>query len=258
MLGTAGNLLVPRSTPGKDPRLIHAHHVGAPAWLSLGGTLSGGAQEWLRTALGGATHAELDADAERVASGAEGLLFSRTSRASGRQSGTRRPADISRARAPSRARPPVAGAARGGSRSRSSTPGGAGVGRGPSPRGGRSERRRSEPALPADPLRRARRAARVHPGQRRHGRGGGDARGPRHRRAHDRRGREGVARRGRSATSRAPPRTPGTARSCRCAAGSTRRSGRPRPGSPPSADRPREKTKKYATDRPVGPRRGAR
>lgn len=75
MLGTAGNLLVPRSTPGKDPRLIHAHHVGAPAWLSLGGTLSGGAQEWLRTALGGATHAELDADAERVASGAEGLLF---------------------------------------------------------------------------------------------------------------------------------------------------------------------------------------
>lgn len=75
MLGTAGNLLVPRSTPGRDARLIHAHHVGADVWLSLGGTLSGGAQEWLRKALGGAAHAELDAEAANVAPGAEGLLF---------------------------------------------------------------------------------------------------------------------------------------------------------------------------------------
>ena len=28
MLGTAGNLLVPRKTPGTDARLINAHHVG--------------------------------------------------------------------------------------------------------------------------------------------------------------------------------------------------------------------------------------
>ncbi|MFO0738027.1 MAG: FGGY family carbohydrate kinase [Labilithrix sp.] len=75
MLGTAGNLLVPRRTPGQDPRLINAHHVGSDAWLSLGGTLSGGAQEWLRKTLGGVPHAELDAEAARIAPGAESLLF---------------------------------------------------------------------------------------------------------------------------------------------------------------------------------------
>src|SRR5262249_41752346 len=55
MLGTAGNLLVPRTTPGTDSRLINSYHVGAESWLSLGGTLSGGAQEWLRHALTRAT-----------------------------------------------------------------------------------------------------------------------------------------------------------------------------------------------------------
>jgi xylulokinase len=90
MLGTAGNLLVPRKTPGEDPRLINSHHVGADVWLSLGGTLSGGAQEWLRHALTRAvlTGDEdtavrsalpafdvLDAEAEQVATGSEGLLF---------------------------------------------------------------------------------------------------------------------------------------------------------------------------------------
>jgi len=80
MLGTAGNLLVPRRSPGTDARLINAHHVGADVWLSLGGTLSGGAQEWLRRALGGAGGAlprfeELDEEAARVPSGADGLLF---------------------------------------------------------------------------------------------------------------------------------------------------------------------------------------
>jgi xylulokinase len=87
MLGTAGNLLVPRRTPGKDPRLIHAHHVGADRWLSLGGTLSGGAQEWLRHAVTRAMGEEtavrsalpsfevLDGEAEHVPSGSEGLLF---------------------------------------------------------------------------------------------------------------------------------------------------------------------------------------
>lgn len=82
MLGTAGNLLVPRRTPGRDARLIHAHHVGADAWLSLGGTLSGGAQEWLRHALARAGAPDdlpafdvLDAEAAEVASGSDGLLF---------------------------------------------------------------------------------------------------------------------------------------------------------------------------------------
>lgn len=89
MLGTAGNLLLPRRTPGTDPRLIHAHHVGADRWLSLGGTLSGGAQEWLRHALTRATSSAedtavrsalpsfeiLDAEAEVVSPGSEGLLF---------------------------------------------------------------------------------------------------------------------------------------------------------------------------------------
>lgn len=88
MLGTAGNLLVPRSTPGTDPRLINAHHVGTDAWLSLGGTLSGGAQEWLRHALargaGGDDTAVrgalpgfevLDAEAASVPAGSAGLVF---------------------------------------------------------------------------------------------------------------------------------------------------------------------------------------
>jgi xylulokinase len=89
MLGTAGNLLVPRRTPGADARLINAHHVGTESWLSLGGTLSGGAQEWLRHALVRGSHAGddtavrgalptfdvLDGEAARVPAASEGLLF---------------------------------------------------------------------------------------------------------------------------------------------------------------------------------------
>lgn len=89
MLGTAGNLLLPLRAPGTDARLINAHHVGTDRWLSLGGTLSGGAQEWLRYALSrGTANSDdtavrgslptfevLDADASRVPAGSEGLLF---------------------------------------------------------------------------------------------------------------------------------------------------------------------------------------
>jgi len=89
MLGTAGNLLVPRRSPGTDPRLINSHHVGTGAWLSLGGTLAGGAQEWLRHSLARETASAddtavrgtlpsfdvLDGEAARVGAGAEGLLF---------------------------------------------------------------------------------------------------------------------------------------------------------------------------------------
>lgn len=88
MLGTAGNLLVPRRTPGTDARLINAHHVGTDAWLSLGGTLAGGAQEWLRHAVArGSTGADtavrgplpafeaLEAEASSVPVGSDGLVF---------------------------------------------------------------------------------------------------------------------------------------------------------------------------------------
>lgn len=88
MLGTAGNLLVPRKTPGKDARLIHAHHVGVDTWLSLGGTLSGGAQEWLRLAVSrGSTDEQtavrsalpafeqLDLEAKEIQPGSDALLF---------------------------------------------------------------------------------------------------------------------------------------------------------------------------------------
>lgn len=88
MLGTAGNLLVPRKTVGTDARLINAHHVGSDLWLSLGGTLAGGAQEWIRHALTRGSVAEdtavrtalppfeiLDAEAEQVRVGSDGLLF---------------------------------------------------------------------------------------------------------------------------------------------------------------------------------------
>lgn len=75
MLGTAGNLLVPRRTPGRDARLINAHHVGSDAWLTLGGTMSGGGQEWLRRALGDPSHEVLDGEAAKIETGAGGLLF---------------------------------------------------------------------------------------------------------------------------------------------------------------------------------------
>lgn len=89
MLGTAGNLLVPRTTPGTDARLINSHHVGTDAWLSLGGTISGGAQEWLRHALARSarhdddtavrsalpSHEILDGEAAGIAPGSDGLLF---------------------------------------------------------------------------------------------------------------------------------------------------------------------------------------
>ena len=75
MLGTAGNLLIPRRTPGTDPRLINSHHVGVGGYLSLGGTLSGGAMEWLRGVLGNPSHADLEREAAAVPAGAEGVLF---------------------------------------------------------------------------------------------------------------------------------------------------------------------------------------
>ena len=75
MLGTAGNLLVPRRTPGQDPRLINSHHVVPNRWLSLGGTMSGGAQEWLRHAVGGSVPDFETLDREAAGASTEDLLF---------------------------------------------------------------------------------------------------------------------------------------------------------------------------------------
>ena len=75
MLGTAGNLLMPRRRPHFDSRLVQSHHVGVDRWLSLGGTLCGAALEWFRrTCAPGAAWAELEREATDVAVGADGVL----------------------------------------------------------------------------------------------------------------------------------------------------------------------------------------
>jgi xylulokinase len=74
MLGTAGNLLLPRREPVFDPRLINSHHVGSDRWLSLGGTLCGAALEWFRGACAPDVPWDtLEREAGAVAVGAEGL-----------------------------------------------------------------------------------------------------------------------------------------------------------------------------------------
>jgi xylulokinase len=55
MLGTAGNLLVPRRTPGTDGRLINAYHVGTESSLP--------------------TFEVLEGEASRVSAASDGLLF---------------------------------------------------------------------------------------------------------------------------------------------------------------------------------------
>lgn len=76
MLGTAGNLLMPRTTPGFDARLIQSHAVGADRWLSLGGTLCGAALEWFRRVFApGEAWEALEAEAAAVDPAASGLLF---------------------------------------------------------------------------------------------------------------------------------------------------------------------------------------
>jgi xylulokinase len=76
MLGTSGNLMMPLATPGLDPRLINAHHVGCDRWLALGATLAGAVQEWFRGLIGrDVPFDELDAEAARTAAGADGLLL---------------------------------------------------------------------------------------------------------------------------------------------------------------------------------------
>jgi xylulokinase len=74
MLGTAGNLLMPRRQPVFDARLINSHHVGSDRWLLLGGTLCGAALEWFRRACAPDVPWEtLEREAATVAVGADGL-----------------------------------------------------------------------------------------------------------------------------------------------------------------------------------------
>jgi xylulokinase len=68
MLGTAGNLAMPMRHARFDPRLIASHHVGCERWLSLGGTLCGGALEWFRcTFAPDLDFVRLEAEAEATA-----------------------------------------------------------------------------------------------------------------------------------------------------------------------------------------------
>ncbi len=76
MLGTAGNVLSPMNDPRFDARLINSHHVGCERWMSVGGTLCGGALEWFRrTSAPGVAWETLEAEAADVAAGADGLLL---------------------------------------------------------------------------------------------------------------------------------------------------------------------------------------
>src|SRR5207253_1042449 len=75
MLGTAGNLLVPLDAPCFDDRLINTRHVGADAWLSLGGTLCGAAPEWFRRSCApDATWDALERSAAETPVGAAGVV----------------------------------------------------------------------------------------------------------------------------------------------------------------------------------------
>jgi xylulokinase len=73
MLGTAGNLLMPRRAPHFDSRLVQSHHVGVDRWLTLSGTLCGAALEWFRrTCAADAAWDDLEREATDV--DADGVL----------------------------------------------------------------------------------------------------------------------------------------------------------------------------------------
>lgn len=76
MLGTGGNLLIPK-TKSHDTRLINTIHLTGES-LSLGGVLAGGSVQWFRDMLGiddPNLLALLEAEAAQVPAGAEGLIF---------------------------------------------------------------------------------------------------------------------------------------------------------------------------------------
>jgi xylulokinase len=75
MLGTAGNLLLPRNAPHFDSRLVQSHHVGVDRWLSLAGTLCGAALEWFRrTFAPDVGWPDLEREAAAVGAGAGGIV----------------------------------------------------------------------------------------------------------------------------------------------------------------------------------------
>jgi xylulokinase len=76
MLGTGGNLLIPK-TKSYDTRLINTIHLTGES-LSLGGVLAGGSVQWFREMLGiddPNLLASLEGEAAQVPPGAEGLIF---------------------------------------------------------------------------------------------------------------------------------------------------------------------------------------
>jgi xylulokinase len=76
MLGTAGNLLMPKDSPRFDGRLINSHHIGCERWLALGGTLCGAALEWFRGACAqGVDWDTLEGEAAAVEVGAAGVVM---------------------------------------------------------------------------------------------------------------------------------------------------------------------------------------
>ena len=76
MLGTGGNLLIPK-TKSYDTRLINTIHLTGES-LSLGGVLAGGSVQWFREMLGiddPNLLASLEGEAAQMPPGAEGLIF---------------------------------------------------------------------------------------------------------------------------------------------------------------------------------------
>ena len=73
--GQAGGMSICLDEIKADPRLIFGAHVVKDLWLLQGGTTGGGGVlNWFRTQLGG-SFSELDAMAESVSAGSEGVVF---------------------------------------------------------------------------------------------------------------------------------------------------------------------------------------
>jgi len=81
MLGTAGNLLIVRSEPGSDPRVINTNHVFPGRFISFGITYAGGNLQWFTKLFQGTSGADtvsytmLDKEAGCIKPGSENLLF---------------------------------------------------------------------------------------------------------------------------------------------------------------------------------------
>lgn len=74
--GQAGGMSICENTPGADMRLILSNHVVDGRWLLQGGSVGGGsALKWFDREFGSGNFAELDALAEQVKPGCDGMVF---------------------------------------------------------------------------------------------------------------------------------------------------------------------------------------